>query len=192
MSAAAKLPVRMTVGEFLNWDPGDGLWQLVDGEPRCMAPSNRTHGSLQARLAQLLGNHLDAQGGACFVVTEPGIVPHLMSKHNIRIPGLAVTCTPYEREETTLPNPVLVVEILSPSNPADTWANVWAHTTIPSVQEILIVRSDAIGAELLRRHPGRQWPDLPEPIDAGDLTLESVNFTVPLADLYRTTRLAPP
>ena len=33
----------MSVEEFLNWDSGDELkYELVDGEPRALAPANRT------------------------------------------------------------------------------------------------------------------------------------------------------
>jgi hypothetical protein len=42
MSTARKLPPRMTVGEFLEWEPDDrsgALWQLRDGEPEMMAPA---------------------------------------------------------------------------------------------------------------------------------------------------------
>lgn len=181
----------MTVDEFLNWESGDGLrWQLVDGEPRSMAPANRTHGSIQTRLSQLLSNHLESQGGLCAVVTTPGIVPHMFSKYNMRIPDLAVTCSPYETEEYSLSDPVLIVEILSPSNPAETWANVWTYTTIPSVREVLVIRSDVIACELLRRREDNTWPSAPDTIASGEIVLESVGFRVPLIDIYATTRLA--
>jgi Uma2 family endonuclease len=55
----------MTVAEFLGWEPDDGagaLWQLRDGEPEMMAPASDRHASIQARLAQLIGMHLDANG----------------------------------------------------------------------------------------------------------------------------------
>jgi Uma2 family endonuclease len=104
-----------------------------------------------------------------------------------------VTCAPYAAEETVLADPVLVVEILSPSNQAETWANVWTYTTIPSVAEILVLRTAAVGAELLRRRADGAWPERPEAVEAGgELVLESLGFRAPLADLYRTTRLAPP
>ena len=48
-----RLPHHMTVDEFIAW-VGDGRWQLVDGEPRAMAPANATHGIIQARLALLV------------------------------------------------------------------------------------------------------------------------------------------
>ena len=35
MAVLAKISARMSVDEFLNWDPGDALsYELVDGEPR--------------------------------------------------------------------------------------------------------------------------------------------------------------
>ena len=87
--------------------------------------------------------------------------------------------------------PILVIEILSPSNEVETWAGVWAYTTIPSVTEILIVSSTKAEAELLRRNPDGSWPEDPAPIDkAAILTLESVAFQTPLPAFYRTTALA--
>lgn len=191
MVALAHRPVRMSVEEFLNWDPGDGRrWQLVDGEPHAMAPASRTHGTLQGELGSQIRNHLRARQSPCTLVVTPGILPRLMSERNVRVPDLAVTCSGYEREESTLADPVLIVEILSPSNQADTWANVWAYITIPSVREILILRTDAIGAEILRRQADGTWPERPVAIADGELVLESIEFSVALADIYATTRLA--
>jgi Uma2 family endonuclease len=191
MSSALKPPDRMTVAEFLAWDaPGETRWQLVDGAPLAMAPTSRTHGTLQLELGSLIRNHLADAGSACTVVVAPGIVPRVRANENFRIPDLAVTCTRYETEEYDVSNPVLIVEILSPSNRADTWHNVWAFTTIPSLREILILSSTAVRAELLRRDSDGNWPGASMVIEDGDLMLESIDFTVPLAAIYRTTRLA--
>jgi hypothetical protein len=52
MEAAVQIPPVMTLQEFLAWDaPWRPAWQLVDGEPRSMAPGSRTHGTIQAELA---------------------------------------------------------------------------------------------------------------------------------------------
>lgn len=191
MSAALKVPVPMTVDEFLNWNSGDGLpWQLVNGEPQAMAPTNRTHGSIQTRLSRLIDAHLDQGGGVCTLVTAPGVVPQMLSRINMRVPDLAVTCSSYEHEESALTDPVLIIEILSPSHAAETWANVSMYTSIPSVREILVVRSDAIGCALLRRREDGTWPPDPETIGEGDLVLDSIGFRVKLRDIYATTRLA--
>jgi Uma2 family endonuclease len=189
MSSALKPPAEMTVAEFLAWD-APGRWQLVDGEPVAMAPTSRTHGALQIELGGVIRNHLATSGSPCTVIAAPGIVPQVRSNDNFRIPDLAVTCTPYETEEYDVANPVLVVEVLSPSNRTETWQNVWSYTTIPSLREILILSSTAIRADLLRRGSDGNWPAAATVIEAGDLILASIGLTVQLAELYRTTRLA--
>lgn len=187
------VPTRMTLDEFLSWDPRDltgRTWQLIDGEPVAMAPGSVPHGSLQSEIARLLGNHLLEQRSACRVLTEPGIVPRVRANRNFRVPDLGVTCAPPTLDQM-MPEPVLLIEILSPSNEAETWANIWAYTTIPSVAEILAVRSTRIEAELLRRDAEGNWPKEPEIIGAdGMLALRCVGFSAPLATLYRTTALA--
>jgi len=123
------------------------------------------------------------------VVANPGVIPRLLSVHNVRIPDLAVTWSPLAVGQATLLDPVLLIEILSPSNQAKTWTNVWAYTSILSVQEILVLRADRIAAELLRRSPQGEWPERPIAITAGELVLESIGFRVALADLYARTGL---
>jgi Uma2 family endonuclease len=190
MSASLKLPAAMTVAEFLDWCPEDGQrWELVDGAPRAMAPARVGHGAIQAEIAGLLRNHLLEHRVPCTVVAAPGIVPRVRAGMNHRVPELAVTCAPVQPEQVHLAAPVLIVEILSPGNQAETWANVWAYTTIPSVQEILVVHSGEMRAELLRRGPGGDWPEEPATVTEGALALDSLGFRAPLAALYRT---APP
>lgn len=121
-----------------------------------------------------------------------GVLPHLRRNRNPRIPALAITCSDYPTEEDALTDPVLVVEILSPDDEAETWANVWAYASIPSIREILALSSIMVGADLLRRCPNGSWPEDSEIIVDGDLILESIGFRAPLADVYRTTRLQRP
>jgi Uma2 family endonuclease len=191
MSSVLKPPDEMSVAEFLAWNaPGPDRWQLVDGEPVAMAPTSRTHGALQLELGSLIRNHLAVSGGPCTVIAAPGIVPQVRANDNFRLPDLAVTCTQYATEEYDVADPVLIVEILSPSNRAETWKNVWTYTTIPSLREILILSSTAIRAELLRRAADGNWPAASTVIEGGDLLLDSIGLTMPLAAIYRTTRLA--
>jgi Uma2 family endonuclease len=86
--------------------------------------------------------------------------------------------------------PILLIEILSPGNEIETWANIWTYTTISTVMEILIVSSIRVEAELLRRHDDGTWPEAPEKIGAeSEVSLESIGFTAALRDFYRTTAL---
>jgi Uma2 family endonuclease len=185
MSASLRVADPMSVEAFLAWEPGDGRqYELVDGQPRSMAPASIVHGFLQSELNALIRDHLRRQGNRCQIITAPGVIPRVLSGENVRIPDLGVTCTPVIPGQQTIIDPVLLIEILSPSNRAETWSNVWTYTSIPSVREILVLRSDAVAAHILRRDVGAMWPETPEKIVAGDLTLASIGFTVPLADIY--------
>lgn len=194
MIAALKpLPPRFTVQEFLAW-PGDGsgrTFHLVDGELRAMAPASPTHGTIQATVAYLLARHLRDQRSVCRAVTAPGVVPRVRAESNLRIPDVAVTCAPDDPRHRTLPDPILVIEILSPGNEADSWANVWAYTTIPSVREILVLHSTEIAAAVLRRQADGHWPEHPEALGPdGVLRLDAIGFACRLAEAYAQTHLA--
>jgi Uma2 family endonuclease len=185
-----KAPHHMTVDEFVVW-AGDGRWQLVDGEPRAMAPANATHGIIQATLAFLLNQHLYTRGSPCVVVTKLAIQPPVRSHSNMRVPDLAVTCSPVEAGQIALSDPLLIIEILSPSNEAETWENVWTYASIPSVQEVLVLRSASIAADLLRRCADGTWPEEPLQIGRADtLHLACIGLSVPLAEVYVRTYLA--
>lgn len=184
-------PGRMTVPEFLDWAAAeDGFWQLRDGEPEAMKPPAVPHGEIQSQLGYLLTAHFRARGIPCRVITTPGVTPRIRSDQNMLVPDLAVTCRP-PSDARALHDPVLLIEIVSPSNERQTWANVWAYTTIPSVTEILVIGSLAVRAEVLRRGPDGAWPEQPETLGPTDtLRLESIGFAAPLADAYATTHLA--
>jgi Uma2 family endonuclease len=192
MTALPKLaPSRMTVEEFLDW-PGDGSgkkFELIDGEPRAMAPASVPRGIVQANIAGALRTHLI--GSRCYVVVEPGVIPRVRSDANMRVPDLAVSCELSNVGQRALSEPTLVIEILSPSNESETRENVWAYTTIPTVREILLIRSTRIAAELIRRGADGIWPPNPQPADADSaLVLESLDFPCPLAAIYENTHLA--
>jgi Uma2 family endonuclease len=181
----------MTVAEFLDWAADEpGHWQLRDGEPELMAPASDRHGTIQAELAFLLTRHFLERGTGCRAVIAPGVIPRVRSEENCLVPDIGITCVP-PSEHRMLPEPVVMIEILSPSNEKETRANVWAYTTIPSVAEIVILRSTSIAAEVLRRNADGSWPGQPEVIGRdGELRLDSIDFTEPLGSAYRGSGLA--
>jgi Uma2 family endonuclease len=187
-----KPPLTMTVADFLDW-PGDGSgrkFQLVDGEVRAMSPGSSVHAMIQANLAYELRRHIVERSLQCRVGTEPGLLTRVRSNINVRVPDLGVTFTPVVSAEQVWPDPVLLIEILSPGNAADTWDNVWSYCTIPSVQEIAVVHSTRVLVELLRRGPDGHWPEQPEETGPGTLRFASIGLAGPLADVYAQTHLA--
>lgn len=186
-------PPMMTVADFLDW-PGDGSgrkFQLVDGEIRAMSPGSATHGTIQTNLAYELRRHMIDRNRKCRVVTEPAIATRVRASTNVRVPDLGVSCTADAPGQQMLPDPVLLIEVLSPGNSADTWDNVWSYTTIPSVCEIAVVHSTRVFAEVLRRGADGHWPEEPDEIASdGVLTLQSIGFSCPLRQVYAQTHLA--
>jgi Uma2 family endonuclease len=185
MSAANQLPYLMTADEFLDWETPDGSdrWELVDGIPRAMAPPSDRHALIHSETNRLLGNHLAERRPDCRIGIGSGLRPN---DYNVRIPDLTVACGPAATDGRLLTEPLVVIEILSPSNASDTWANVALYMTMPSTHEILVLRSDSFYADLLRRQPDGAWTRLT--LAGGDtVTLESIGFSVPLAAFYRTT-----
>jgi Uma2 family endonuclease len=186
-------PAVMTVAEFLDW-PGDGsgrTFQLVDGEVQAVSPNSPTHGTIQMTLGALILNMLVAAGSRCRVVAEPGVITPIRSHMNMRVPDLGITATADAPGQRALPDPIVLVEILSASNGKDTWDNVWAYTTIPSVREIVVVHSTRVLAEKLRRGADGRWPDKTDKIGQdGTLRLESIDFACSLREAYAQTHLA--
>jgi Uma2 family endonuclease len=191
MVLAKSVPDLMTVAEFLTWDsPGGYLWQLVDGVPVAMAPPVPLHGVIQSETGSLIRNHLVERRSPCTVVTTLGIIPRFQSDRNYMVPDLAVTCSGSDLTGKALHEPVLLIEILSPSNHAETWRNVRPYMTTPTLQEILIIRTASVGVDLMRRGDDGKWPDRPVAITTGGLTLSSIDLSLPVAALYRSTGMA--
>jgi Uma2 family endonuclease len=192
MSTALKLPPRMTVEQFLEWEPDDrsgALWQLRDGEPEMMAPASDRHGSIQSELAYLITTHLRQRSTPCRLVIAPGVVPAERSEDNCLVPDLGVTCAPPTGQHL-MHEPLVLIEILSPTNVSRTRANIRAYMTILGVHEILVVHSSAVVAEIFRRGADGAWPQSAEIIDStGELSLDSIGFVAPLREAYRTSGL---
>jgi Uma2 family endonuclease len=191
MNALKKLPPpRMGIPEFLDRaDRRPGRWQLRDGAPEAMAPPTERQGAIQSELAGLIRDHFRRIGSRCGGIITPGVVPRLRSDRNMLVPDIAISRAP-PSSRVALRDPIVLIEIIFPSNEARTRANVWANATIPGVSEIVLVSSLDIAAEILLRLPDGRWPEVPEMIGRnGRLTIERIGFDAPLIDVYATTDL---
>lgn len=191
--AALKLPEFMTVDEFLDW-PGDGtdtVYDLVDGVLRAHAAPSGTHARLHTRVGMLVQQHLDAHHPGCSVLIGAGVRPHFQAKWNFRIPDLAVTCARNKRGERAVPDPFILIELLSPSNKVATWENVRNYITLPSVSEIVIIDTERVRADVLVRDAKGSFPAEPLVVEVGGMIpLASIGFELPLNEVYRGTYLA--
>ena len=170
----------MTLTEFLAWDDGsDRRYELLDGFPLMMAPATEAHGELALALGAEIRARLKPP---CRVISEAGIViPNRSDTYYIA--DLAVSCVPREAGRRMVAEPVLIVEVLSPStSQVDRWRKVADYRALPSVQEILVAFSDERRVELQRRGvDGWRVEDL---IGQAALTLGCCTSPIPLDALY--------
>jgi len=144
----------LTVDEFLAWDDGtDHRYQLLNGVITMMAPPQAVHGRLVSRLNTALSNTLRAP---CEPVVEAGIKPpHRNDAYSQA--DLPVTCRPLEPGEVYLREPVIVVEVLSPSTAAtDRLTKLDDYRRMRSINHILLVGSTKVEIEHWRRQ-GSVW-----------------------------------
>jgi Uma2 family endonuclease len=174
---------HMTLGEFLRWEDGtDTRYELIDGFPIAMAPPARAHGVLCVRLGAAIDAGLRSRR-PCMAQTEAGIV-RPDRDDTFYVADLALTCTPYQRGEQLVKEPILIVEILSPGTERhDRRTKLPAYRAIGSVSEILLIDSESVFAEILRRDGDRWITELVQGRDA-ILRLASVDLQIAMAELY--------
>ncbi|MFO1035756.1 MAG: Uma2 family endonuclease [Geminicoccaceae bacterium] len=144
----------LTVDEFLDWDDGtDRRYQLLNGVVTMMAPPQALHGSLVNELGAVLRAGLKRP---CRVITEAGIKPPHRNDAYYQA-DLAVTCRPLERGEVYLPEPRIVVEVISPSTAAtDRVHKLDDYRRTASITDILLVATSRIEIEHWHRQ-GAVW-----------------------------------
>ncbi len=143
MSASA-LP-RMTADEFIAWameQPETEHYELVAGEIVAMAPERASHVRGKQRIFQRLDAAIVAAGLRCEAFVDGLGVQ--ADETTLYIPDVLVRCgPPLPDGAVTISDPMIVVEILSPSaRGTDTGAKFADYFRIPSVRHYLIVRME--------------------------------------------------
>jgi Uma2 family endonuclease len=174
---------RMTLDDFLTWEDGtDTRYELIGGFVVAMAPPAPVHSALVTRLGVRIDT-APASRRPCTTYTEAGILRQDRAD-SLFVADIAVSCGPIDPRKQWVDDPILVIEILSPSTERhDRRFKVPVYREIETVQEVLLVGSDTRYAELHQR-TGEQWivEILRGPGDT--IRLSSVGAEIPLAELY--------
>jgi Uma2 family endonuclease len=181
----------MTVDEFLHWEDGTDIrYELVAGWAVAMAPPAPAHGRIAARLAGAIDRALRGRR-PCAVQSEAGII-RPERDDTCYIADLAASCEPLEVGDRLIREPFLIIEILSRSTAAfDRQTKVADYRRISSVEEILLIDSESVFAEVLRRDGARWITEIVQGMTA-ILSLNSVPLSVSMAELYDGIPLAEP
>ena len=174
---------RMTLAEFLRWEDGtDTRYELLAGQPVAMAPPAPPHGFLAARLCARIEGALQSRR-PCMVQIEAGIA-RPDRDDTCYVADLAVTCKSPRSGEQLISDPILIVEVLSPTTGLhDRHTKVADYRRIASVEEILLIDSTSIFAEVLRRE-GDRWITEIVRGPLATLSLVSIGLTATMSELY--------
>lgn len=182
VAATGQFP-KLTPEEYFLWEETQSTrHEYLNGEVHAMGGGTINHSDISGNILALLKTHL--RGSGCKVLNSDARV-NICETKNYVYPDLSVTCD--ERDKTTtqyIIYPCLIVEVLSPATEAyDRGKKFKMYRRNPSLQEYVLVDSEAIAVEIFRRAKEDAWQILN--YQAGDVVeLTSVNLTFPIEAIY--------
>ena len=132
----------MDVDAFLVWVEGrDGRWELRDGRPVMMAPERAIHALTKYAAQELLKAGIERAGLTCRMFPD-GMTVRVHSRTAFE-PDALVVCPSPPLDLIEIPNPIVVVEVLSPSTAGDDHGpKLDGYFALPSVEHYLILDPD--------------------------------------------------
>ena len=181
----------MTADAFLEWNQDreghEGRWELVDGVPiRMMVGARRIHNLVTTNLVVSLSAGL--HGGECDVMSSDAAVR--VSDIQVRYPDVVVDCGAGEPDDLAAREPILVVEVASPSTREfDAVRKLREYQSILSIAYVLLVEPSEVDVQLYTREAGGWRFSLHQ--DLGEvLDLPKLGSSLALSDIYRGIRPA--
>ncbi|GAB6067820.1 Uma2 family endonuclease [Methylothermus subterraneus] len=169
----------ITPEEYLEWEKySEVKHEYVNGRIYAMVGVSRAHNLITLNLAAVLKIHL--RGTPCRVFAADMKV----RKDDVfYYPDLVVTCRETRRHDYYVEEPVLVVEVLSPSTEArDRLDKRLVYQSISTLQEYALVSQDKMEVQIYRR-ANENW-DLITYGPGEDVQLSSLGLTCPIAAIY--------
>ena len=173
---------RMTVDEFLAWaEDRPGRYELLDGEVFAMSPERAQHADVKFSVQTALRSAIRRGGLPCRMMPDGMTVR--IDRTTAFEPDALVYCGPRTAPDVVeISNPVVIVEVLSPSTKSvDSGNKFTGYFRVPSVMHYLLV--DPVG-RLVVHH--RRGADLIETriVSEGGLRLDPPGLDVALADMF--------
>ena len=182
MSMTALPQTRMTAEEFLAWSEGQpGRYELADGEVIAQAAERVAHAEMKHVVANALEKAIREKGLPCHVL--PDGVAVRVSPSTVFEPDAQVYCWPRLPPDALLVEPLIVVEVVSPSTGRnDLTGKLEGYFRLPSIKHYLIVDPD----KPLVIHHARSDGEtiLTRVIRDGSVTLDPPGLEFAMAEIY--------
>lgn len=183
MVAISPQPQKMTIEEYLAWEPLQELrYEYENGEVIAMTGGSIPHNDIALNLYTALRPHLRARGCR---VNVSDVKVQMTPQSAYYYPDVVVSCDPQDiNSRKFIQNPKIIVEVLSPGTTnRDKGEKFTNYLKIPSLQEYLLINSESISVERYCRGEGKMW--LYYPYTEGDvITLSSIDFEIAIALIY--------
>ncbi|HEY4640766.1 MAG TPA: Uma2 family endonuclease [Thermoanaerobaculia bacterium] len=150
---------RHTYAEYLAYELVSELkHEFEDGEIIAMAGGSPRHSALASRISAALENTRPA---GC-IAFQSDMRLRILAANRATYPDASMVCGPIELDPadssgTTITNPTLIVEVLSPSTERVDRGSKWRdYQRIPSLREYVLVSLDP-RVEVYRRETAETW-----------------------------------
>ncbi|MGB3756727.1 MAG: Uma2 family endonuclease [Rivularia sp. (in: cyanobacteria)] len=183
MVAIPEQPQKMTIEEYLEWEPQQELrYEYVNGEVFAMTGGTIPHNDIALNFYRNLYPHLRSRGCKANV---SDVKVQVTPQSPYYYPDVIVSCDSEDLNARKFyKNPKLIAEVLSPGTSSkDRGEKFIYYLKMPSLQEYILIDSEKISVERYCRGEGRMW--LYYPYTAGDIvTLSSIKFEFPIELFY--------
>lgn len=163
--------------------------EYIDGEVYAMAGTGGIHNIISGNLYMMLRNHL--QSSTCRTYFAD-LKVKIAEGRRYFYPDLLITCEPQDDPSRAYVEfPKVIIEVLSESTESfDRGKKFQFYRTIPSLQEYILVSSDADLVEVFRRTEHDLWLLQTYEGQGAIAHIANLNLDLPLADIYATLDLA--
>lgn len=181
MSAEPK--PRMSVDEFLAWAEGrPGRFELHRGRIVGMSPERTRHADGKFGVQTALKAAIRRDGLPCRMLPD-GMTVRIDADTAYEPDALVYCGQRLDPEAVEVPNPVIVVEVLSPSTRGvDSGAKLVGYFQVPSVRHYLVVDAERHRVVHHRRADGTRIET--QIVADGALVLDPPGLSLALADLF--------
>ena len=173
----------VSLDDFLAWERDQPeKYEYAGGVITMMTSASIAHGTIRMNLAFALRQASRSTGCRPFVSDVK-----VIAASSVRYPDIAVTCSPVRGTDDIVPEPVLVVEVISPSTEReDRGRKKFDYFATPSIRQYAIIEREERLIDLYTR-TGEGWTD---EIVEGDAVLKLSSIRVVSLDvIYEDTEL---
>jgi Uma2 family endonuclease len=174
---------RLTVDEYLDWaQEHPGRYELYNGSVYAMSPEGAGHAEVKFAVQTALQRAIKAGKLPCRMLPD-GMTVRVSDKTAFEPDALVYCGEKIKSSDLEVPNPVIVVEVLSPSTRRiDTSLKLTGYFKLPSVSHYLVI--DPAEPCVLHHRRGNDGSIVTHIVREGSIALAPPGLTIAMDEIY--------